>query len=192
MSDKAKQILKTAEKLFAAGRYHEVTLDDICHEAGVGKGTIYRYFKDKEDLFWQVILTGQEELTQTIERVGKEECDAPAGLRAMVRETTEFYRDRGELFGLVWSQEFRGSEGRRQLRREWRQRNERSLAVAKQFIERGVEQGIYGSPLSSELAARFFLGMLRTALHHWHQMPADVDWPTTIVELFESGLRVRK
>lgn len=192
MSDKAKQILDTAEKLFAAGRYHEVTLDDICHEAGVGKGTIYRYFKDKEDLFWQVILTGQEELAQSVEKVGEEDCDARTGLLMLVRQTVEFFQQRGELFGLVWSQEFRGSEGKKQLFREWHGRTERSVAVAAQFIDRGVKRGTYDARIDAKMAARFLLGMLRTALHNWQDMPTGVDWAVVIVDLFENGLRVRE
>ncbi len=43
------RILKAAGEVFTA-RGLEVTLDDIAHHAGVGVGTVYRRFRDKEEL----------------------------------------------------------------------------------------------------------------------------------------------
>ena len=45
---RGQQILEAAAQLFATHRYHEVRMEDVAAEAGVAKGTIYRYFKDKE------------------------------------------------------------------------------------------------------------------------------------------------
>ncbi|NBT62453.1 MAG: TetR/AcrR family transcriptional regulator, partial [Planctomycetia bacterium] len=45
------KILAAAEVMFASKRFHEVLMEDIAIGAGVGKGTIYRYFKNKEELY---------------------------------------------------------------------------------------------------------------------------------------------
>jgi AcrR family transcriptional regulator len=45
------QILAAAFNVFAAHGYAETRLDDVAKRAGVAKGTIYLYFKDKEQLF---------------------------------------------------------------------------------------------------------------------------------------------
>ena len=44
--------MRAAEKLFTSRRYHEISLDAVVQEARVGKGTIYRYFQSKDDLFF--------------------------------------------------------------------------------------------------------------------------------------------
>jgi len=41
------------EKLFTSRRFHKITVDDVAQAAQVGKGTIYRYFQNKDDLFSQ-------------------------------------------------------------------------------------------------------------------------------------------
>ena len=46
-----KQILEIAKKVFAARGYYNTNIEMICKKAGVGRGTIYRYFKNKEDIF---------------------------------------------------------------------------------------------------------------------------------------------
>ena len=48
-------IVKALEKVLKDRRFDEVTVDEVAEAAGVGKGTVYRYFEDKEDLFFQMI-----------------------------------------------------------------------------------------------------------------------------------------
>ena len=45
------QILEAAFQVFAVKGYAEARLDDVARQAGIAKGTIYLYFKDKEQLF---------------------------------------------------------------------------------------------------------------------------------------------
>ena len=191
MTDKAVQIRKAAERLFASGRYHEVTLDDVCKKAGVGKGTVYRYFKDKEDLFWQVIASGHGELAASVEAVAQEEADPGTGLRKAVGRVAEFFRERGNLFRLVWSEQFRGSPRRRKLRRHWGTRDEKVIAVVAGFLAQGIEQGDYETDLSPEVAARLLLGMVRTALRNRGIMPEGACPTESVISLFEKGLLAR-
>lgn len=51
-------IIDAAEKLFFDTDYDSVSMDDIAKEIGLGKGTIYLYFKSKESLFYAVALRG--------------------------------------------------------------------------------------------------------------------------------------
>jgi AcrR family transcriptional regulator len=56
------QILDAAAQLFARHHYHEVRMDDIAAHAGVAKGTLYRYFNDKEALYLALTMHGIQEL----------------------------------------------------------------------------------------------------------------------------------
>jgi AcrR family transcriptional regulator len=48
-------IQKTAKRLFGTSGINETTMDDIAKAAGIGKGTIYHYYKSKEELFCAII-----------------------------------------------------------------------------------------------------------------------------------------
>jgi AcrR family transcriptional regulator len=50
-------ILDAAIDVFSAEGFAAARLDDVAARAGVAKGTIYLFFKDKEDLFEQILLT---------------------------------------------------------------------------------------------------------------------------------------
>ncbi len=191
MSEKEHQILEAAEEMFAAGRYHEVTLDGICERAGVGKGTIYRYFEDKEDLYYQVILSGLDELVASVREVGKDQEDPGEGLRETARCLTGFYAERRSLFSLMWSGQLRGKR-KKKVWKKWRKKSDKIVDVLAGFIRRGLEEGCYAlEKFSPAAAARLLSGMLRTGMRHRNEMPGGDDWAVGIVDLFEAGLLCR-
>jgi TetR/AcrR family transcriptional regulator len=51
-------ILDAAEKMFFSRGYDNVSMDDIASEIGLNKATLYLYFKNKESLFFAVVLRG--------------------------------------------------------------------------------------------------------------------------------------
>jgi len=59
MENKKDQVINTARELFSNRGYRKVSMDEIAKVSGVTKRTIYRYFKDKDDLInnWLVIGT---------------------------------------------------------------------------------------------------------------------------------------
>jgi len=51
---KSRVILEAARRLLIARGYEDIALDDVAHEAGVAKGTLFLHFKSKEELFFAV------------------------------------------------------------------------------------------------------------------------------------------
>jgi AcrR family transcriptional regulator len=64
-------ILAAALDEFSARGFAATRLDDVAQRAGVAKGTIYLYFRDKESLFQELIRTMLTPLVGTIEALGK-------------------------------------------------------------------------------------------------------------------------
>ncbi len=48
------RILEAAESLLSSGKMSDMTLTDIAREAGISKGTIYYYYKSKNDILFDV------------------------------------------------------------------------------------------------------------------------------------------
>jgi TetR/AcrR family transcriptional regulator len=48
-------ILNAAAEIFASEGYHHASISDICKNAGISNGALYKYFKNKEDLFLSII-----------------------------------------------------------------------------------------------------------------------------------------
>jgi len=54
MADINKIILNKAKDLFAKYGIKKTTMDDVAEASGITKGTIYNYFKSKEELFSEI------------------------------------------------------------------------------------------------------------------------------------------
>ncbi len=52
---KEKNIVNAALELFSQQGFHDTTIDEIAQQAGVAKGTVYLYFRDKESIFRHII-----------------------------------------------------------------------------------------------------------------------------------------
>jgi AcrR family transcriptional regulator len=93
-------ILQTARKCFAE-RGLSVTLNDIAHEAGVGVGTVYRRFADKDSLIEALLATKFEAMNDAAARAA-EETDPRQALRVYLMGVFEFRaRDRALADAIV-------------------------------------------------------------------------------------------
>src|SRR6476469_9236668 len=62
------RLLDAATTLLVRWGYRKTTIDDVAREAGVGKGTIYLHWKDKNDLFRAAIWREQQRYNEDIQR----------------------------------------------------------------------------------------------------------------------------
>ena len=100
-ADTRQRIVDAAAQLFAVQRFHEVRMEDLAAAAEVGKGTIYRYFHDKEDLYRGLIATAAEQILQEVDRrlVGVERPQAK--LVAILQAAFDFFEEHPYLSDLL-------------------------------------------------------------------------------------------
>jgi len=104
-------ILAQAITTFAREGFRNADVQVIADRAGVGKGTVYRYFGNKEDLFWATTLAVSSRLEERLLEAMKGVDGALAQLRAVGRTYAEFFRDHPEYLEIFVQEraEFRGS-----------------------------------------------------------------------------------
>lgn len=93
-----KYIIDAAEKLFFQNDYDNVSMDDIARAVGMGKSTLYLYFKNKESLFYAVALRGMRILNSMHTNCLNREGNGIAKLHAMTRGYFEFTQNYQEYF----------------------------------------------------------------------------------------------
>jgi AcrR family transcriptional regulator len=62
------RLLDSAAALLVRYGYRKTTIDDVAREAGVGKGTIYLHWKDKNELFTAAIWREQQRYSEDLQR----------------------------------------------------------------------------------------------------------------------------
>jgi AcrR family transcriptional regulator len=72
-AERREAILAAALEEFSARGFEATRLDDVARRAGVAKGTIYLYFRDKQSLFQELIRTMLTPIVGTIETLGAAE-----------------------------------------------------------------------------------------------------------------------
>jgi len=84
------RLLDVATTLLVRWGYRKTTIDDVAREAGVGKGTIYLHFEDKENLFQELVRARMVPVVGTLEAAFR--TDLP--LRLVVERAVDiFVRD---------------------------------------------------------------------------------------------------
>jgi AcrR family transcriptional regulator len=157
-SSKKDEILEAASRVFADREFHEVLIDDVAAQAGVGKGTVYRYFRTKEELYFETILQAFDELTATLTEGLLEEVSPTRRLEGIVRESLRFAWERRHLLSLLQGDEHRFAMREAELRR----RRERIMALVQKVILEGIERREFRG-VDARIAAELFRGMIRAA-----------------------------
>ena len=63
-------------------------MEDISAEADVGKGTLYRYFRDKEELYLALLSRAAEQIQERVRDVTARECEPVAELEARLKRSS--------------------------------------------------------------------------------------------------------
>lgn len=160
---KRRQIMKAAETLFSGGRFHEVTMEEVAREAGVGKGTIYRYFRDKDELFSEVALAGYDEMCEMVRTERERSADFRECLVNVCRRVSAFHRRRRKLGHVMQAEERRVLCRRGPSRELWLSKRRELIAAVTDLLEQGRRAGDIRDDISLKPLAVFLLGMLRAS-----------------------------
>jgi TetR/AcrR family transcriptional regulator, repressor of fatR-cypB operon len=95
-------ILRAARELFATKGFRDTTLDEIAHHAEFGKGTLYNYFANKEEIFHAIIDQSIEDSLS----IARQSVEAEGGLREklslLARKTIRYIWENGELLHAIY------------------------------------------------------------------------------------------
>jgi AcrR family transcriptional regulator len=98
---KDKRILKAAEKVFSRKGYHQATLDEIIQIADTGKGTVYKYFKNKENLFYTLVLGKNKRLMKALHNAVDGETTFEGQFRGYTYAFLRFLSRNGTLWSVI-------------------------------------------------------------------------------------------
>jgi AcrR family transcriptional regulator len=182
-ADTRQRIVDAAAQLFAVQRFHEVRMEDLAAVAEVAKGTIYRYFHDKEDLYRCLIATAAEQILQEVDRRAAEVQAPYARLLAILQAAFDFFEAHPYLSDLLQRVEALNPSDETfawtPVRKEFAKRIETILA----------DETIAAADPAS--AALMLLGALRQ-VHKFGQRPLATGMVEEVVATFLYGAAKRR
>jgi AcrR family transcriptional regulator len=140
-----KRILEAARKLFLERGFEAANLDEVAQRAGVAKGTIYRYFDSKAELYVEVLVWNADAFVERMRHT----LDPSLSPQEQVLQTGRFYvrhyAEHPEYFRIFWAvenQRMIGELPEPLLEIVW-DLWKRGLAIAVEIIENGVKAGAF-------------------------------------------------
>ncbi|MCX7806057.1 MAG: TetR/AcrR family transcriptional regulator [Planctomycetota bacterium] len=186
---KRERILEEAARLFSSRDYHQVLMDEIAEAAKVSKGTIYRYFPTKEDLFIAILQMAVERTVTALTAEMAAEDTAEGKLRRVTERAISFFIENDALYKVINHEKvFRYCEQREDLLEV----RSRIRKVIESVIAQGINGGEFRSDLDPVFASISLLGMIRSVIRNFRDK-RPVGWMAgEILRLFLSGVGVEK
>ncbi|MEW5946185.1 MAG: TetR/AcrR family transcriptional regulator [bacterium] len=94
-------ILKSAQKVFYKKGFQNATIEDIANAAELAPGTLYRYFRSKEEIYVSLLFESMEHFTREIRKIKKRNVSPAEKIRATWDYFFRFYKKEPELFKII-------------------------------------------------------------------------------------------
>ncbi len=161
---KYKQIIDAAVKVISENGYHGSQVAKIAKQAGVADGTIYLYFKNKDDILVSVF---QEKMGQFIEKISERidtENKADDKLLKLI-EMHFLQLENDHDLAVVTQLELRQSNI--ELRTQINQVLKAYLDVLDAIIQEGIDDRIFHQDLNIRLVRQMVFGTLDEIVTNW-------------------------
>ena len=162
--DKPQQILDAAVRVFARTGFYNSRVSDIAREAGIASGTIYLYFKTKDDILVTLFREKMAGFVDGARKAIADEPDAVAKLRRLVRlhfETLEAHPDLAEVVQVELRQ------GQKFFRGASAHEVSAYFDLIGAVLQEGVAAGVFRSDLPVKVATKMLFGAMDQVTTSW-------------------------
>ncbi len=181
-------ILEAAVKVFAEQGFFQSTIAQVAKGAGVADGTIYLYFKNKEDILVQFFSYKTKQVFERFRKCVDTEDSADVKLRNLVQvHLEEFQRDRN--MAVVYQVETHQSY--RLVEKQIKAMSKLYLDIVSQIIEQGQQEGSMRKDIYLGLVKRFIIGAVDEVINTWLHASRKYDLVSMadpLVDLFLRGI----
>lgn len=191
VTDKREAILRAATKVFAGKGYFNSKVADIAAEAGIADGTVYLYFKSKDEILHSIfdramagfIAEGRRELAA---------IDDPAAKLTRIAELHLEKLGADRDMAVVFQVELRGST---KFMQEFSAAGfAEYLDIIRQTITDGQKSGVFRDDIKPIIAAKILYGALDEMVTNWVLSKKSYPLPPMageVLKLFFGGVLVK-
>jgi TetR/AcrR family fatty acid metabolism transcriptional regulator len=188
VTDKREAILRAAIKVFARNGYFNSKVSDIAREANIADGTVYLYFKSKDEILHSIFDRAMDEFISE----GKREIAEIERADEKLRRIAQLHLERlsaDRNLAVVFQVELRGST---KFMEEFSAAGfAEYLDIIRQTIVEGQKQGVFRADLKPTICAKILYGALDEMVTNW--ILSKKSYPLapmadTVLEIFFGGM----
>ena len=142
-ADARRRILASAKMVFFRDGFVNANLDQVAEGAEVAKGTLYRYFESKAELYVAVLAQDGNRFIDKMRASVPQELSPTEQLRKISQWYLQHYLDHSQYFRIFWAIENEPLIGelREPVERGVRELWERSLDIVSDIVKQGITCG---------------------------------------------------
>ncbi|MBC3492441.1 TetR/AcrR family transcriptional regulator [Pseudomonas taiwanensis] len=156
------EILSSAATLFAEKGFRAITITDVAARLGYTKSVVYYYFKNKNEILWQIFLRMHESYQETIDGILAQSLPPDESLRQILHNHALHVMKKKDWTAIYFRDESELEPDQRLDMRKRKRDYDRKIEV---IYERGVEQKLF-KDVPPHIAISGFMGMCNW-LHMW-------------------------
>jgi AcrR family transcriptional regulator len=186
------EILLAAEKVFAAKGFFPTTMSDIAREAEFGTGTLYKYFKSKEELYFTLIDEKVEEINCLVKAELSQKTRAVERIKKVLGLQFEFFERNRDFFRIYTSE---------RSRFEWTVKDELGkglhekmvayIHILAEVMRQGIGEGEFRHFNPMDMA-HALVGIVNSFIFEWMISPKSyplISKLDTVLEIFLGGVQ---
>ena len=177
-------IVNGAAEVFAQHDFDEVLTDDIAQRVGIGKGTIYRYFRSKDELYLAAIAEGLSALRAAVEKVTAADTDLRTTVEGLTGTMIAYFWRRRDFFVLLHRLEAKLSA---QERVDWQKSRDEVVALMACRLEQAAARGEI-TAVNARLAVEALFGMIRGVCVYRAERDRPRELTQLVADIFLRGL----
>jgi TetR/AcrR family transcriptional regulator, fatty acid metabolism regulator protein len=162
--DKRRRIIDAAVKVFAEKGFFGAKVSEIADAAGVADGTIYLYFKSKDDILISLFQEKMSEIVKQLQAILSDLPDPETKMRRYVIEHLKLVASQPELMQVL-TVELRQSA--RFIKEYSPKAFARYLAVIGMIIEEGQRAGVFRKDIDAGILRRALFGLIDELSLEW-------------------------
>jgi TetR/AcrR family fatty acid metabolism transcriptional regulator len=164
VADKREAILRAATRVFARNGYFNSKVADIARDAGVADGTVYLYFKSKEEILHSIFDRSVEEAVAE----GRKQIETISDPREKLRRIAHLHLERlgsDRDLAVVFQVELRSST---KFMEEFSAAGfAEYLGLIRAAVEEGQRAGVFRKELNAKVVAKILFGALDEMATNW-------------------------
>ena len=189
--DKPQQIIEAAVRVFARKGYYNSRVSDIAKEAGIAAGTIYLYFRTKDDILVTLFRDKMAQFVGSLRKAIAGESDAVAKLSRLIRLHFEMLEEDPQLAEVLQVEQ---RKGQKFFRGPATQEIASYFALITSVLEEGVAEGRFRAGLPVKVATKALFGAMDQMATSWVLGKRGyrlADTADAVADIFLRGLAPR-
>ena len=181
IQDKYELILSSSRKLIEEIGFSALTMDKVAQKAGIAKGTVYLYFKDKDDLLEKVLSSGFEKMFERIKIRVVNESGSYNKLKSLINENIMHIYENRYFFKTIFLDEVNVVFLKKKSKESYNLRRKRYTDFIADIIKSGVESGELRKDINFSKTAYMLVALIKTgAIYNF--LKETSEFSTEIIE----------